>query len=99
MKICHSFNLNFVLFVSQNFFSFPRWFAPSVDNVLLKKLPEDLLKEGQVVKVPVLTGVSRHEGAFYYPCKKKADLSYTKIYSAQPDRIKVPQNFFRAKNK
>lgn len=74
VKICHSFNLNFglfILFFLQNFFSFPRWFAPSVDNVVLKKLPEDLLKEGQVVKVPVLTGVSRHEGAFYYPRKKK----------------------------
>ncbi|ODM99620.1 Esterase E4 [Orchesella cincta] len=50
-----------------NFFSFPRWFAPSVDKKLLSKTPEELLKDGQLVKVPVLTGVSRHEGAFYYP--------------------------------
>jgi len=51
-----------------SFFTFPRWFGPSVDNTLLTKSPLELISDGKIVnKVPVLMGIARHEGAFYYP--------------------------------
>jgi len=55
----------------KSFFSFPRWFAPSLDSSLLKQIPEKVLtdRDGDLIKVPILTGLARHEGAFYYPRK------------------------------
>ncbi|OXA64027.1 neuroligin-4, X-linked [Folsomia candida] len=51
-----------------SFFSFPRWFSPSFDNVLFSSSPQELLQSGKVAaKVPILMGLARHEGAFYVP--------------------------------
>jgi len=49
-----------------SFFSFPRWFAPTVDGKVLPDTPENLLKEGKFAKVPLMVGQTKDAGAFYY---------------------------------
>lgn len=48
------------------FFSFPRWFAPNVDGVVLADTPENLLSQGRFAKVPFIIGQTKDEGAFFY---------------------------------
>ncbi len=48
------------------FFSFPRWFAPTIDGDVLPGLPEDLLTQGRFAKVPFIVGQTKNEGAFFY---------------------------------
>ena len=48
------------------FFSFPRYFAPSVDGVLIPDTPENLLTAGRFAKVPFIVGQTKDEGAFFY---------------------------------
>ena len=48
------------------FFSFPRWFAPNVDGVVLTDEPENLLIQGKFSKVPFIVGQTKDEGAFFY---------------------------------
>merc|ERR1711963_1327638 len=48
------------------FFSFPRWFAPSVDGEVLPDTPENLLIEGKFTKVPFIVGQTKDEGASFY---------------------------------
>jgi len=48
------------------FFSFPRWFAPSVDGHVLPDTPENLLLQGKFAKVPFVVGQTKNEGAFFY---------------------------------
>ncbi len=48
------------------FFSFPRWFVPTVDGDVLPGMPEDLLTQGQFAKVPFVVGQTKDEGAFFY---------------------------------
>merc|ERR1719150_3674772 len=48
------------------FWSFPRWFAPSVDGVVLEDRPEQLLVQGKFAKVPFIVGQTKDEGAFFY---------------------------------
>lgn len=48
------------------FFSFPRWFAPTVDGVVLPDTPENLLTQGKFAKVPLMIGQTKDAGAFYY---------------------------------
>lgn len=48
------------------FWSFPRWFAPSVDGNLLPDSPENLLVQGRFSKVPFIVGQTKDEGAFFY---------------------------------
>ena len=48
------------------FWSFPRWFAPSVDGKVLEDRPEQLLVQGKFAKVPFIVGQTKDEGAFFY---------------------------------
>jgi len=48
------------------FFSFPRWFAPSVDGQVLPDTPENLFVQGRFTKVPFIVGQTKDEGAFFY---------------------------------
>jgi len=48
------------------FWSFPRWFAPSVDGLVLPAKPVDLLLQGKFAKVPFIVGQTKDEGAFFY---------------------------------
>ncbi len=48
------------------FFSFPRWFVPTVDGHVVPDHPESLLSQGRFAKVPFLVGQTKDEGAFYY---------------------------------
>merc|ERR1712013_107607 len=48
------------------FWSFPRWFAPSVDGLVLPDTPENLLVQGKFPKVPFIVGQTKDEGAFFY---------------------------------
>ena len=48
------------------FWSFPRWFAPSVDGKVLLDSPENLLTQGKFSKVPFIVGQTKDEGAFFY---------------------------------
>ncbi len=48
------------------FFSFPRWFVPTVDGHILPDLPEALLTQGSFTKVPFIVGQTKNEGAFFY---------------------------------
>merc|ERR1712088_719636 len=48
------------------FWSFPRWFAPSVDGTVLPDTPENLLVKGNFAKVPFIVGQTKDEGAFFY---------------------------------
>merc|ERR1711963_343658 len=48
------------------FWSFPRWFAPSVDGLVLPAKPADLLVQGKFAKVPFIVGQTKDEGAFFY---------------------------------
>lgn len=48
------------------FFSFPRWFAPTVDGKVLTDTPENLLTQGRFAKVPLMVGQTKDAGAFYY---------------------------------
>lgn len=48
------------------FWSFPRWFAPSVDGHVLPDTPENLLVQGKFSKVPFVVGQTKDEGAFFY---------------------------------
>ena len=48
------------------FWSFPRWFAPSVDGLVLPAKPADLLLQGKFAKVPFIVGQTKDEGAFFY---------------------------------
>jgi len=48
------------------FWSFPRWFAPSVDGNILPDTPENLLLSGKFAKVPFIVGQTKDEGAFFY---------------------------------
>jgi len=48
------------------FWSFPRWFAPSVDGLVLPDKPADLLLQGKFAKVPFIVGQTKDEGAFFY---------------------------------
>lgn len=71
----------------QSFFSFPRWFSPSFDNVLFSSSPQELLQSGKVAaKVPILMGLARHEGAFYVPRKL-----YILLHNVSIDGIMVPK--------
>merc|ERR1711988_599748 len=47
------------------FWSFPRWFAPSVDGNVLMDAPENLLVKGNFAKVPFIVGQTKDEGAFF----------------------------------
>jgi len=48
------------------FWSFPRWFAPSVDGDVLPDTPETLLLSGKFAKVPFIVGQTKDEGAAFY---------------------------------
>lgn len=48
------------------FFSFPRWFVPTVDGVVLPDTPENMLVGGRFSKVPFVVGQTKDEGAFFY---------------------------------
>lgn len=48
------------------FFSFPRWFAPSIDGQILPDTPENLFVQGRFTKVPFIVGQTKDEGAFFY---------------------------------
>merc|ERR1712158_26619 len=48
------------------FWSFPRWFAPSVYGLVLPAKPADLLVLGKFAKVPFIVGQTKDEGAFFY---------------------------------
>merc|ERR1711892_229636 len=48
------------------FWSFPRWFAPSVDGSVLPDSPENLMVQGRFAKVPFIVGQTKDEGAFFY---------------------------------
>ena len=48
------------------FWSFPRWFAPSVDGSVIPEKPVDLLLQGKFAKVPFIVGQTKDEGAFFY---------------------------------
>jgi len=48
------------------FWSFPRWFAPSVDGEMLPDSPTQLLLQGKFAKVPFIVGQTKDEGAFFY---------------------------------
>merc|ERR1711936_1189057 len=48
------------------FRSFPRWFAPSVDGLVLPDTPGNLLVQGKFSKVPFIVGQTKDEGAFFY---------------------------------
>merc|ERR1712001_590985 len=48
------------------FWSFPRWFAPSVDGTVLPDTPENTLVKGNFAKVPFIVGQTKDEGAFFY---------------------------------
>jgi len=48
------------------FFSFPRWFAPTVDGEVLPDTPENLLLQGKFSKVPFIVGQTKDEGAYFY---------------------------------
>jgi len=48
------------------FWSFPRWFAPSVDGNVLMDTPENLLVNGKFARVPFIVGQTKDEGAFFY---------------------------------
>jgi len=48
------------------FWSFPRWFAPSVDGKVLPDTPENILVQGKFAKVPFIVGQTKDEGAFFY---------------------------------
>jgi len=48
------------------FWSFPRWFAPSVDGLVLPDKPASLLLQGRFAKVPFIVGQTKDEGAFFY---------------------------------
>jgi len=48
------------------FWSFPRWFAPSVDGTVLPDSPENALVKGNFAKVPFIVGQTKDEGAFFY---------------------------------
>ena len=48
------------------FWSFPRWFAPSVDGNVLLDSPENVLIQGKFAKVPFIVGQTKDEGAFFY---------------------------------
>ena len=48
------------------FWSFPRWFAPSVDGKVLLDSPENVLVQGKFAKVPFIVGQTKDEGAFFY---------------------------------
>jgi len=48
------------------FWSFPRWFAPSVDGNVLLDSPENVLVQGKFAKVPFIVGQTKDEGAFFY---------------------------------
>lgn len=48
------------------FWSFPRWFAPSVDGTVLTDTPENTLVKGNFAKVPFIVGQTKDEGAFFY---------------------------------
>merc|ERR1712168_1500367 len=48
------------------FWSFPRWFAPSVDGLVLPDKPVDLLLQDKFAKVPFIVGQTKDEGAFFY---------------------------------
>jgi len=48
------------------FWSFPRWFAPSVDGDVIPDTPEQLLLQGKFSKVPFIVGQTKDEGAFFY---------------------------------
>merc|ERR1719232_2200768 len=48
------------------FWSFPRWFAPSVDGNVLLDTPENTLVQGKFAKVPFIVGQTKDEGAFFY---------------------------------
>jgi carboxylesterase type B len=50
----------------QSFFSFPRWFAPTVDGSVLPDTPENLLRSGSFNKVPVLIGQNKVSVFFYF---------------------------------
>jgi len=48
------------------FFSFPRWWAPTVDGKVLTDTPLNLLTQGKFAKVPLMVGQTKDAGAFYY---------------------------------
>merc|ERR1712066_91332 len=48
------------------FWSFPRWFAPSVDGKVRPDTPENILVQGKFAKVPFIVGQTKDEGAFFY---------------------------------
>lgn len=47
-------------------FSFPRWFAPVVDGLVLTATPEALLVKGAFHRLPTVVGMTKEEGAFFY---------------------------------
>ena len=55
-----------ILKIYQMFWSFPRWFAPSVDGDVLMDTPENLLVNGKFARVPFIVGQTKDEGAFFY---------------------------------
>ena len=56
--------ISFISF--QTFFSFPRWWAPTVDGKVLTDTPLNLLTQGKFAKVPLMVGQTKDAGAFYY---------------------------------
>jgi len=48
------------------FWSYPRWFVPSVDGTLLPDTPENVLKAAKFAKVPFMIGQTKDEGAAFY---------------------------------
>jgi len=48
------------------FWSFPRWFAPTVDGKIIPDTPDKLLLQGKFAKIPFVLGQTKDEGAAFY---------------------------------
>ncbi|KAK2724449.1 cholinesterase 1-like [Artemia franciscana] len=48
------------------FFSFPRWFVPTIDNLIVTESIDRTIEKGLFPNIPVMVGQTKDEGAFYY---------------------------------
>lgn len=64
----------------QLFYSFPRWFSPVVDGVVLLSSPLKTLTEGSFHRVPTIVGQTKEEGAFFYRRKLRNIIIYQGIF-------------------
>lgn len=56
----------------QLFYSFPRWFAPVIDGVVIPSNPEEMLQKGSFHRLPTVVGQTKDEGAYFYGCNNKS---------------------------